>query len=81
MKILKTSRTTRKATSSELLKLTELGLLCRAGASAIGASGIVAAAKELGLDELVLEASMLAEQFESFAKAISRAVVKIEGGE
>ena len=38
-------------------------------------------AKELCLDELVFEAAMLAEQFESFAKAISRAIVKLEGGE
>lgn len=53
-------------------------MISRGAARAIGESGVAAVAKLFGLDELTREATMLAEHFESFARALNRAVAKLE---
>ena len=53
-------------------------MISRVAARAIGESGVAAVAKLFGLDELTREATMLAEHFESFARALNRAVAKLE---
>lgn len=75
-----TSPTTKKAAPEDIVLLNQLGTISRHAAIAIGGSGVVAVAKQFGLDELTFEAAMLSEQFESFARAIARAVVKLEEG-
>lgn len=58
--------------------MSQLCAIARTAGSAIGESGIVKIAKHWGLTELILQATLLSEQFDAFASALAKAIVTLE---
>lgn len=67
-----------KATKEDISLLSQLAAVSRVAAATVGDSGVKAVAEQFELTDLAFECAMLADQFESFARAINAAIVKLD---